>query len=90
MQALNTLLFQRHSKNDSLVPTVYNVYKAKRNAEVAIGVGRETDLLVLTQTKLYKIDGNLMKILARVYDKELQFGKTNKNINEALTKFPFM
>ena len=47
MQALNTLLFQRQSKNDSLVKTIYAVYKAKRNSEVARGVGKETDLMIL-------------------------------------------
>jgi len=41
-QALNTLLFQRHSKENDLTKTIYNVFKAKKNAEVMEGVGNET------------------------------------------------
>ncbi len=84
VQAINTLMFQRHSKDDSLATTVYNVYKAKRNAEVSIGVGKETDLMVLTQTKVFQIDSATLQILAKVYDEELKFGKTHKKLYEAL------
>jgi hypothetical protein len=84
MQAMNTLLFQCHSKDDPLSTCVYNVYKAKRNAEVAIGVGKETDLFVLTQSKLYKIDQQIMQMLSGIYEKELQLGKTDENLKKAL------
>lgn len=47
IQAVNTLMFQKHDKNDSLQTTIYDVYKAKRNAEVAQGVGKETELVIL-------------------------------------------
>ncbi|MFZ3167987.1 MAG: hypothetical protein WA130_10275 [Candidatus Methanoperedens sp.] len=29
-QAANTLLFQKHSKTNQLLPTIYSVYKAKK------------------------------------------------------------
>ena len=65
VQALNTLLFQRQAKTDPLPITLYNVYKAKRNAEVSIGVGRETDIMVLSPTEIFKIDESKEKILNR-------------------------
>lgn len=82
-QAINTLLFQRHSKTNDIKETLYNVYKAKRNAEVAGGVGRETDVLVLCKDKKPK---NLKKaeieILESIYQRELNFGKKQKQLKK--------
>lgn len=36
-QAISTLMFQKHSKNNDIATTLYNVYKAKKNSEVARG-----------------------------------------------------
>jgi hypothetical protein len=69
VQAMNTLLFQRHSKSDSLAVTLYNVYKAKRNAEVAVGVGEETDIAILTEKGVTKIDGEKELVLGKNHDK---------------------
>ena len=75
VQATNTLLFQRHSKNDSLATTIHDVYKAKRNAEVAQGVGKETDLMVLSKSGLEKIDEARLKDLDGIYAEELKLGR---------------
>jgi 20S proteasome alpha/beta subunit len=82
VQAMNTLLFQRHSKSDSLAVTLYNVYKAKRNAEVAVGVGEETDIVILTEKGITKIDGEKIEILRKVYEKELVLGKNHEKVKE--------
>ena len=86
MQAVNTLLFQRHSKNDSVTATLYDVYKAKRNAEVAVGVGKETDMMILRESGLEKIDDEHMKVLAQIYDEELKFGKSNERLKNVIKK----
>jgi hypothetical protein len=79
IQAVNTLMFQKHDKNDSLLTTVYDVYKAKKNAEVARGVGRETELVILTKDsgcKLLKKESyNIMK---DIYEKEVKLGRNHK------------
>ena len=82
VQAINTLLFQRHSKDDSLPTTVYNVYKAKRNAEVSTGVGKETDVMILTRSGVEELNSDKIGVLAKIYDDELKFGKTHKNLYE--------
>jgi hypothetical protein len=84
VQALNTLLFQRHSKNDPLAITLYNVYKAKRNAEVAVGVGKETDVMILKKDGIIEIADPKIKILSEIYEDELRFGKMNKKLNEVV------
>lgn len=83
IQAINTLLFQRHSKSNSLETTIYNTYKAKRNAEVSVGVGKETDLLVLVSDgTLYRIGEKQINILKDIYTNEMKFGKENKQLKE--------
>jgi len=81
-QAINTLLFQRHSKTNNLKTTLYNVYKAKRNSEVAIGVGKETDLFILLSNgKIYNISGDDIKKLDGIYHAEMRFGKENQELD---------
>lgn len=82
VQAMNTLLFQRHSKSDSLATTLYNVYKAKRNAEVAVGVGEETDMAILSSKGVKQIKSDNLEILRKVYEKELTLGKTSEKVKE--------
>lgn len=86
MQAMNTLLFQKHSRNDSLSTTIYDVYKAKRNAEVAVGVGKETEIMILRESGLEKIDEDRVKILSQIYDEELKFGKSNERLKNVIKK----
>lgn len=85
VQALNTLLFQRHSKTEPLPVAVYNVYKAKRNAEVAEGVGKETDMMVLCKSGVKEIDNSTLNVLSEVYEQEVNHGKKNEKVNEAVS-----
>lgn len=80
IQAANTLLFQKHDKSDKLLPTVYSVFKAKRNAEVLQGVGKETELLILSKNGCVKIEKEKMELLDDIYKSELDFGKHHNNL----------
>ncbi len=82
VQAMNTLLFQRHTKTDSLSTTLYNVYKAKKNAEVSVGVGEETDMVILTEKGVTKLNSTQIEVLRKIYDKELVYGKNHEKIKE--------
>lgn len=81
-QAINTLFFQKHSNSEKLSTAIYNVYKAKRNAEVKRGVGRETELLVLSHKKVTSLADNQLEILNNIYNDELNYGKTNKGLQQ--------
>ena len=80
-QAANTLLFQRQDKCDPLLCTLYNVYKAKRNAEVLEGVGRDTELLILSTRGRTKLNEKEINILSSIYSKELRFGKDHADLS---------
>ncbi len=82
MQAANTLLFQKHDRKEKLISTIYNVYKAKRNAEVLEGVGKETDLFVLGHEKGCQNLNEYLALLKGIYDSELSEGKLNPELSK--------
>lgn len=82
VQSQNTLLFQKHSKKDSLEVTIYDVYKAKRNAEVSEGVGKETDLCILTKMGYYVLPEKILDGLKKIYEDELEYGRTNSRLED--------
>lgn len=84
IQAINTLLFQGYSKDDKFSTTVYNVYKAKRNAEVSSGVGKKTDIMILSQSGVRTMHTEGLQILAKIYEEELDYGKRHAKLNEAI------
>ena len=82
MQAVNTLLFQKHHGEEKLITAIYNVYKAKKNAEVLQGVGKETDLFVLSHKKSCQNLNKYLSLLNEIYDSELLQGKSNPKLSE--------
>jgi len=68
-------------KCDPLLCTLYNVYKAKRNAEVLEGVGRDTELLILSTRGRTKLNEKEINILSSIYSKELRFGKDHADLS---------
>jgi len=81
MQAFNTLLFQGQHRTENLLTTIYNVYKAKRNAEVLEGVGNETDIFVLHNDGCVDLNAHL-EVLKQIYAEELNSGKTNQKLKQ--------
>ena len=77
IQAINTLYFQKHTKEKDLKTAIYNVFKAKSNAEVHEGVGRETDLLILKRDGCLKLTKDSMDDLREIYNDELGFAPTH-------------
>lgn len=81
IQAMNTLLFQRHEKEDDLKTTIYNVFKAKKNAEVSRGVGKETDIGYLNNNQIILLKEEDLNILEKIYNIELVCGKNHADLN---------
>lgn len=82
VQALNTLLFQRQHCNEKLSSTIYNVFKAKKNAEVSEGVGKETEILILKNSgECNEISEDDIQAMVKIYDEELEYGKNHKDLN---------
>jgi 20S proteasome alpha/beta subunit len=58
----------QHTKAASLVETIYNVYEAKRAAEVAPGVGQKfTDLALIHEGRIVFAESSLLKALEKAH-----------------------
>lgn len=81
VQAINTLLFEKHHRGDNLKATVYHAYKAKKNAEVAVGVGEETEILILNGSEIKEITQNDITLLDGIYKSEKLSAQNHTNLN---------
>lgn len=67
-----------------LAEVIYDVFEAKKNAEQAIGVGRETDLRVVTSGGTHSVSDRVLRDLARALDASK--ARHQKLRNRALTE----
>ena len=82
IQAQNTLLFQKQSRDDDLKTTLYNVYKAKKNAEVKQGVGKETEVGFVNKNKVVILNEQSLNILENIYKYEFKCWKEHKDLKK--------
>lgn len=69
-QAQMALISARYSVKLGVPDAVFHVYRAKRNAEAAPGVGRETDMMVLEQGKGPRtLSGPALAELSTLFDR---------------------
>jgi len=71
IHALQSMIGFRHAAMQPLKETIFRVYVSKRRAELAPGVGRETDLVVITSGTMERLREAAMEELESLYD-ELQ------------------
>lgn len=68
IHALQTMISFRHSPTTALSETVFQVYAAKRRAEVAPGVGQDTDMAIITSGGITHLDTSTVNKLKEMYD----------------------
>jgi hypothetical protein len=61
------LAWYRYSRNFPLNESLYIAYEAKRRAELAGGVGRETDLLVISEDGIDQVANSTIESLEAIY-----------------------
>ncbi len=67
IHALQSMIGFAHTPARALKETVFAVYASKRRAEVAPGVGKDTDMVVIRPTGTTYIDGGALAQLEKVY-----------------------
>ncbi len=66
--AMASLIRRPHTKSASLQQTVYNVYEAKRSAEISWAVGPSTDIAIITaDSPPLFLDQNAYQLLDTIY-----------------------
>lgn len=88
-QAYNTLLFQGQCRTKNLKTTIYNVFKAKKNAEAKQGVGKETEIIICDGERVYEIGEEDMENLKKVHERDKQFGVEEFNKESLKSPLPF-
>ena len=68
LHAIQAMIGFAHAPARSLNDTIYRVFAAKRRAEVAPGVGHDTDLLVITEKGIQQLTSGAIETLQRIYD----------------------
>ena len=67
-----SLALEGQHRRLSAAETLYNVYSAKRNSEVAPGVGKATDIVILTTGKVDSVSEDRIKKLAEVRERHIK------------------
>jgi hypothetical protein len=85
LHALQAMIGFGHSTSEGLTETVFRAYAAKRRAEVAPGVGRETDMLVVNAEGINRLAPDTLAELEALYTEFTE--STVKNLGAKLGKF---
>jgi 20S proteasome alpha/beta subunit len=67
LQALQSLIGFGHMSGRSLHQTIFACYASKRRAEVAPGVGKDTDLAILSKEGMFKADKKDLDELEQIF-----------------------
>lgn len=68
LHAVQAMIGFGHTPSRGLNDTVFRVFASKRRAEVAPGVGHDTDLLVITEAGVTKLPQGATDTLQSIYD----------------------
>lgn len=68
IHALQAMIGFRHSPTADLRETIFRVYAAKRRAEVAPGVGVDTDMALVSASGVTFLEGKAIQQLASMYE----------------------
>ena len=68
IHALQAMIAFRHSPATQLRETIFQVYAAKRRAEVAPGVGLDTDMAIIVEGGIRFLDDDTLAKLKELYD----------------------
>ena len=80
--AIVSLVSLQHDRKINLKSAVYNVYSAKKHAEMAPGVGQTTDISIIDKDGTREISENTLEILSTIFAK--QFAPNMSNINNEI------
>jgi 20S proteasome alpha/beta subunit len=82
------LSLSKHTRLASFGETVYNLYEAKKAAEVAPGVGQETDIGVIVGGKFSFLNGPIFDLLEKAHKEKPSLGEDERSeLEKALESY---
>ena len=68
-KAISRVLLSEHQRDHSIERTLYDAFDAKVNAELAVGVGYESDACVILPNGAHNVPKEIMEIIERLWGK---------------------
>ena len=87
LHALSTFMLNNYTPKNSINHAVYLVYEAKKNAEVSQGVGKSTDMCLITNDGSKYLSMDEMAKLSDVYEKKTK--PEREEISQLIKDLPF-
>lgn len=87
LHALSTFMLNNYTPKNSINHAVYLVYEAKRNAEVSQGVGKSTDMCLITDNGIKYLSMDEMARLGVIYEKKTK--PEREEISQLVKDLPF-
>jgi hypothetical protein len=84
--AENVFAWYRFSRATPFNQALYITFEAKRKAEMAGGVGRDTDILVVKPDGIHEVSDKTLKALGDIYD-ERESGTQRKEFDKRIAQF---
>lgn len=81
LQASNVLLHNKQSNNLTVKETLYNIYKAKKYAQVSGGVGKETEMIIFSKDSCKYLTEGDFKVLDNLLEEESSFAQKQESLN---------
>lgn len=88
LHALQSMIGFRHAVSASLAETIFRVYASKRRAEVAPGVGHETDMFVVLFSGTTAIPAPALDELSTIFDEVST--SSQQDLSARLSTIPFI
>jgi hypothetical protein len=88
--AISTLISHNFTSAMDLRKAVYVTYEAKKNAENAPGVGKATDMGIISGERIRILGANELNILDKIYgERQKIFSESASNVEKMIKELPF-
>jgi hypothetical protein len=87
--AESTFISYRYTPSFPLKTALYVTYEAKRRAEIAVGVGENTDMAIISRAGIQFLKPEILDTLKKIYEKRIEEQTLkNQEINSMIEKLP--
>ena len=84
-----TFISYRYTPSFPVNKALYITYEAKKNSEIAVGVGKHTDMAIIDENGVQFIKKEILEKLDEIYNKKIELARLkNEEINKMIEDLP--
>jgi len=85
----STFITYRYTPSISVKEALYITYEAKRKAEIAVGVGRSTDMAIISERGIQFLRSEILEMLKHIYEVKIETQRLkSEEINRMIREIP--